>query len=242
MNGPPFHIKAKPGDIAENIIVVGDPARTRILGELLEEPRIVNENRGLLVMTGKYGDVDVTIATHGIGCPSAMIVFEELGMLGGKRMVRIGTAGGLVKELEIGDIVVATAALYTMGGCGLAQYLPGACGPTAPHPILTARIIEELDKNGLKHYIGPVYSSDAFYAEDPGFAEKWGSRGVVAVEMEAAGLFSLGWIHGWETAAVLVISDNLVSGVEYLASTEELKERFIEVSRIVLNVFKQYYK
>ena len=241
MSGPPFHILARREDIAENAIVVGDPSRAGLLSSLLEKPRLVNKNRGLLTYTGMYKDVPVTIATHGIGCPSASIVFEELGMLGVKKMVRIGTAGGLIEKIEVGDIVVASAALYTSGGCGLGQYIPGACGPTAPHPVLTTRIIEELKRNNVKYWLGPVYSSDAFYAEDPEFARKWGERGVLAVEMEAAALFSLGWMRGWETAAVLVISDNLVSEKKYMAPLEELKEKFIKVAESVLDVFAKYH-
>jgi len=233
----PIHLKVKPGDIARNTIVVGDPARAELLSKLLENTRVVNVNRGFLTYTGRYKDVEVTIATHGVGCPSAMIVFEELGLMGAKRFVRIGTAGGLIEDLKIGDIVVAAGAVYGIGGCGLNQYMPGACAASAPHPVLTTRIIEEFERRGLKYRLGPVYSSDAFYAEDIDFARKWGSRGVLAVEMEAAGLFSLGWIRGWETAAVLVISDNLVHGKEVYASTSELSEVFTRVAEAVLEVY-----
>ena len=166
-----------------------------------------------------------------------MIVFEELGMLGARRIVRLGTAGGLIEDLDIGDVVVASAALYTSGGCGLKQYFSEACAPTAPHPILTARIIEKLGEKGIEHYVGPVYSSDAFYAEDPSFARKWGEHGILAVEMEAAALFSLGWMRRWETAAVLVISDNLVSEKKRMATTKELGDKFKALARAVLEVF-----
>lgn len=241
MSGPPFHIKARPGDIAENVIAVGDPGRVKILSELLEDIRIVNENRGLLTVTGKYKDKPVTIATHGMGCPSAAIVFEELGMLGAKRIVRLGTTGGMRGDIEIGDIVVATGAAYPQGGCGIGMYLGGSCGPTAPDPILTTRISEELDKMGIRYYMGPVFSSDAFYAEDPEFARKWSKKGVIAVEMEAAILFVLGWMRGWSTAAVLVVSDNLLAEKKYLATSEELKERIKQVARAILEVFTKYY-
>ena len=242
MEGPPFHILAKRGDIAENTIVVGDPGRAKLLSGLLESPRLVNENRGLLTYTGKYKGVRITIATHGMGCPSAAIVFEELGMLGAKRFVRLGTAGGLKPELGIGEVVVASSALYTDGGCGLGQYYPGVCAPTAPHPVLTARIVEELERRGIKYFLGPVYSSDAFYAEGPEFAKKWGEQGVLAVEMEAASLFSLGWMRGWETAAVLVISDNLVAEKKYMATSKELREKFVSVAKALLNVLSKQSK
>ena len=240
MSGPPFHIKAKPGDIAENVIAVGDPGRVKILGELLDNYRIVNEHRGLLTITGEYKGVQVTIATHGMGCPSAAIVFEELGMLGAKKIVRLGTAGGMREDLEIGDIVVATGAAYTCGGCGLGQYYTGYCAPTAPDPILTYKIIEELSKKRIRFHTGPVFSSDAFYAEDPEFARKWCEKGVIAVEMEAAILFALGWMRKWKTAAVLVISDNLLTEKQYLATSEELKEKIVIAAKAVLEAFKNY--
>ncbi len=238
MSGPPFHILAKPGDIAENVIAVGDPGRVEILSTLLSDVRIVNEHRGLLTITGRYKDINVTIATHGMGCPSAAIVFEELGMLGAKNITRLGTAGGMRRELEIGDIVVATGAAYTRGGCGLGQYMPEACAPTAPDPELTYHIIKKLEEQGLKYYKGPVFSSDAFYAEDPGFAEKWSKRGVIAIEMEAAALFTLGWMRGWRTAAVLVISDNLLAEKQYLATSKELKDRIIEAAKAILEAYR----
>ncbi len=239
MTGPPFHIKAKPGDIAENVIAVGDPGRVRILSELLEKPRIVNEHRGLLTVTGRYKDIDVTIATHGMGCPSAAIVFEELGMLGAKKITRLGTAGGMKEELEIGDIIVATGAAYTRGGCGLGQYLPEACAPTSPDPELTVEIMKALNEQGVKYYKGPVYSSDAFYAEDPGFARRWAERGVIAVEMEAAVLFTLGWMRNWRTAAVLVISDNLLAKKPHLATSEELKEKINKAAIAIMEAYRK---
>ncbi|WP_440059629.1 purine-nucleoside phosphorylase [Thermogladius sp. 4427co] len=233
------HIKAKPGDIARNVIAVGDPGRVDLLAQLLEKPRVVNENRGLKTVTGLYKGVPVTIATHGIGCPSAMIVFEELGMLGARRIVRIGTTGGLRKDMKIGEVVVATGAGYTQGGCGLGQYMPGVCGSTSPHPVLTARIIESLWRHGVGFRLGPVYSSDAFYAEDPSFAERMSHLGFVAVEMECAGLFSLGWARGWETAAVLVVSDVLPAEEKIFLGTRELADIFLKVARAVLEVFAE---
>jgi len=241
MSGPPYHIKAGKGDIAENVIAMGDPGRVELLAQLLDKQRVVNKHRGLLTITGEYHGTPVTLATHGIGCASSMIVFEELGMLGAKRIVRLGSAGGLNPTLKIGDVVVASAALYSYGGCGLNQYLPNTCGATAPHPYLTTWIMEELRERNIEYRLGPVYSSDAFYAEDPEWARRWGEKGVLAVEMEAAGLFTLGWIRGWETATVLVISDNLVSGKEYMATTVELSDKYLAVGEAVLTVFTKHY-
>ncbi|MEZ0393822.1 MAG: purine-nucleoside phosphorylase [Desulfurococcaceae archaeon] len=233
------HIKAREGDVARNVIVVGDPARVDLISRLLEVPRVVNEHRGFKVVTGSYRGMPVTVATHGIGCPSASIVFEELAKLGGRRFVRIGTTGGLRPGMSVGDVVVATGAGYTAGGCSLGQYMPGVCGATSPHPILTARIVEELNRRGIKHWLGPVFSSDAFYAEEEGFAERMSKLGFVSVEMECAALFALGWMRGWETSAVLVVSDVLVGPSKgVFLTTAELADKFTAVASAVLEAMR----
>jgi len=233
MGGPPFHILAKPGDVAERVIVAGDPARVKQLAGYLDNARLVNENRGFLVYTGEYKGVPVTVATHGIGAPSATIVFEELRMLGAKLMIRLGTAGALVKGLRVGDFVVATGAAYLCNGNSIGMYTPGTCMPTAPSPDVTYNLIEAARRMGEKVWVGPVFSSDAFYAEDPAFAETWGSRGIVAVEMECASLFALGWLRGFKTGALLVISDSLVEGKEEMLTAKELAPRVEKASRVV---------
>lgn len=240
----PIHIKASREDIAKNVIACGDPGRVDLLSSLLSDTKVVNTHRGLKVVTGYYEDTKVTIATHGIGGPSAALVFEELSQLGARRIVRLGTAGGIKKDTKIGDIVVATAAAYTVGGCAIGQYMPGICGGTGADPKLTSRIMSVFEEQGIEYKYGPVFSSDAFYAESPGFAEKMEHYGILAVEMEAAALFALGWIRGFEAACVLVISD-VLHGEEafkkYL-TTEELKELFIKVGKALLDVFHKFYR
>lgn len=240
----PIHIRAPPGSIAENIIASGDPYRVELLKQLLEDPQVVNTHRGLLTITGYYKNARVTLTTHGIGGPSAAIVFEELAQLSARRIVRLGTAGGIRRDTRIGDVVVATAAAYPSGGCAVGQYMPGYCGPTAPDPILTTRILELLDEHGIKYKYGPVFSSDAFYAESPDFAEKMSHYGVVAVEMEAAVLFSLGWMRGLETACVLVISDVLhgEEAQKVFLTTEELAEIFLKLGRVIMEVYTRFYR
>ncbi len=236
LSGPPFHILANKEDIAERAIVVGDPGRVIILKDLLDNPRVVNEHRGLLTVTGMYRGVPITIATHGIGGPSSAIVFEELGMLGVRIFVRLGTAGGFLPELKIGRVVVASSAAHYPGGT-IGQYIPNACMANGAHPELTYRIMEELRRNHIDFILGPVLSSDAFYAEDPEFARKWARYGLVAVEMECATLFALGWMRGWKTACVLVISDNLLEMEKEprFAKTTDLKDIFNRVAKAVLD-------
>ncbi len=240
----PIHIKASKEDIAENVIASGDPGRIDLLSNLLEDPKVVNTHRGLKVVTGHYKNNRITLATHGIGGPSAAIVFEELSQLGAKRIVRLGTTGGIRRDTRIGDIIVATGAAYPSGGCALGQYMPGICGATSPDPVLTTRIIEALVENKIPFKQGPVFSSDAFYAESPDFASRMEHYGIVAVEMEAAVLFGLGWMRGFQTACVLIVSD-VLHGEEafkkYL-TTEELADLFIKTGKIIMDVYSRYYR
>lgn len=238
----PVHIRAEPGSIAERVVVVGDPTRARMLSEMLESPRIVNEHRGFHVYTGKWRGVDISVAVHGIGGASAAIVFEELAMYGAKVLVRLGTTGGLVEELDLGDIVVVTGAAYYPGGAGLSGYTGLYCMATAPNPLLTTRIYERLrGKSGNKKVVlGPVVTSDSFYAEDPEFVKTWSSRGMVAVEMECATLFSLGWMRGLDTAAVLVVSDSLVKHKEVFLTSEELADSIKIAAEAVFDVLAEW--
>ena len=231
----PAHIRASKGDIAERVIVVGDPERARQISKMLEECRLVNDNRGLLVYTGKYKGTPITVATHGIGAPSAAIVFEELRMLGGKVMVRLGTCGGFLEEMNIGDIIVVTGAAYPIGGT-IGMYIKGepvALAAVPSYDIVQA-LIEECKIRKVKYFVGPVFSSDAFYAEDPEFIEKWKSRGYLAVEMECATLFTLGLLRGFKTGALLIVSNNLAREEKEVKIASELREYVRVASSIVL--------
>jgi len=229
----PQHIKAGPGDVAERVVVVGDPARARMIAGMLDNARLVNENRGLLVYTGSYRGVNVSVAVHGIGAPSAAIVFEELAALGAKYMVRLGTCGGLVEDLDIGDFVVASGAAYNPGGL-MAQYFGGICPAASPDPGLTLALYREASRRG-RAILAPVYSSDAFYAEDPELARRLSRLGYKAIEMEVAALYSISHMRGFKASALLVVSDNLVvPGKERLRGHEELRAYLERAAEAVL--------
>jgi 5'-methylthioadenosine phosphorylase len=229
----PIHIKAKRGEVAERVIVAGDPARVEHVAKMLENPRLVNTNRGFLVYTGLYRGVPVSVAMHGVGHPSSMLVLEELAMLGARVVVRFGTCGAMVKGLRIGDVVIPTAAAYHPGGAFYQYLREGVCMATAPHFEVLKAVVEEVQKAGINYVIGPIVSSDAFYAEDPEFVKKWTSRGIIAVEMECAGLFMLGAMRGLKTGAVLMVSDSLVEELGF-ATAEELKAYVERVGRVIL--------
>ncbi len=234
----PVNIRAKPGDVAEVAITAGDPARVEQLASMLQDAKLVNKNRGLLVYTGKYRGKGVTVAMHGIGGPSSAIVFEELHMLGAKTIVRLGSCGAMVKELDIGDVVIATGAACTEGS--LKMYIPDGILPAVPDIELTHKLIEKCRSENLKHLACVVFSSDAFYAEDPKFVEKWTSRGVKAVEMECATLFSLGLLRGFKTASLLVVSDSLVKPEQMEMVTAEVLKPYVDkAARVVLDVLTE---
>lgn len=229
----PVHLKIREGRVAERVLMAGDPARVKYLSELLDDVKLVNENRGFLTYTGYYKGVPVTIATHGVGMPSALIVLEELIAYGGRYFVRLGTAGALISELGIGDVVISTGAAYYPGGIFRQYYGEDVCCPSIPDFTLLKKIVEVAEERKMKYVLGSVFSSDAFYAEDPVFAKKWSSRGLVAVEMECAGLFAISLTRRVKTACVLVISNSLVKDLGYV-STEHLREKVIEVAKAVL--------
>jgi 5'-methylthioadenosine phosphorylase len=218
----PAHILARPGDIAEVAVISGDPARIEQLSKLLRDAKLVNSSRGFTTYTGYHGKTRLTLAAHGIGGPSTAIVAEELHMLGAQTIVRFGTAGGLVGGLGIGDFVIPTGAAYPRGS--LLEYFEDGFLPAVPDFGLTQRLVESCMESRLKHREGLVYSSDAFYTQDFVSLEPWVSRGVIAVEMECATLFTLGLLRGFKTAALLMLSNSLVNKSEAeLASAQKLR-------------------
>jgi len=235
----PAHLRMKSKDVSPLVVTAGDPARIEQLSRLLREAKLVNSNRGFIAYTGYYKGKRLTIATHGIGGPSAGIVFEELHMLGARVIVRLGTAGGMVRGLGIGDLVVPTGAAHGEGS--LRMYVPDGMLPSTPDLSLTTSILQRCKEAHVKHLAGLVFSSDAFYAEDPSFLDKWTRRGVVAVEMECATLFTLGLIRGFKAASLLVISDSLVNKAEKtMALADALAAKVDGASKIVFDALVKH--
>jgi 5'-methylthioadenosine phosphorylase len=237
----PQHIRISPKDLAKKVVVVGDPARAKFIAEnFIEDAKLVNTTRCFHIYTGYYRNEPISIAVHGIGAPSAAIVFEELRMLGAEVMIRLGTAGGLVPYLEIGDAVVATGAAYIHGGT-IGSYIPDACMVATPNPLLATKLYEKAKDVHGRVFLGPVFSSDAFYAESKDFVEKWSRRGIIAVEMEVATLYALAAMRGFDAAALLVISDNLaVPGKEELKHHEELESFVEKAAKAVLETLREF--
>jgi 5'-methylthioadenosine phosphorylase len=232
----PQHIKAKPGDVARKAVISGDPARVAQLSTLLKRPRLVNENRGFPTYTGEYNGEDLTVACHGIGGPSVAIVVEELIMLGAKAIVRLGSCGGLLKPMKVGDIVIAIGAGYTSGT--LDQYFGRKIVPK-PDGELTARLVDSAKKEGAKYYTGRVFSSDAFYAEGPDALTRLARKGYIAIEMECATLFGLGKLRRVKTASVLMVNDNAVRA-EPIVDADALRGCAMRTGEMVFASLRQF--
>jgi DeoD family purine-nucleoside phosphorylase len=229
----PIHLRAEPGDYAPAVLLPGDPLRARrIAEEFMQDSVHVNGERGLLGYTGTFNGRPVSVQATGMGCPTAAIVIEELIQLGARRLVRVGTAGGLQRDLELGDLVVAISAVPADGTAR--TYVGGEPhAPTAEFGF-THGLIHAAKELGLRPRVGPIASSDTFYDPDPERHRRWASRGILAVEMEAAVLFTIGGIRGIQTACVLTISD-LVGGEQFVRiGDDQLAQAVERMTRLAL--------
>lgn len=240
---PQIHLHAEPGDYAPLVLLPGDPNRARRIAEKFDggpgAARQVNANRGLLGYTGTYGGVPVSVQTSAMGAPSMAIVVEELLRLGVRRLIRVGTCGGIGRGIQSGEIVVASAATPFDGATQ--TYLHGDPYAPAADFALVRSLVEVAEKHGQKPHVGGVATVDVFYNPDPDYLSKWRARGVLAFEMESSVLYYLAArarAAGADVAAatILTVSDVLVEeGTSHGAflSREELNrsiDRAIEIA------------
>ena len=231
----PIHIRADPGSYAEAVLLPGDPLRAKYIAETyLDDVEQRNWERGLLGYTGTYNGKPVSVQGTGMGCPGATIVFEELIQLGAKRLLRVGTCGGLQPHHALGDLVVAISAVPADA---TAMHLVG----NEPHcPTASWSLVHEAvhiaKQSGQPLHVGPIVSSDLFYNPDGGQYERWSSRGILAVEMEAAALFTVAALRGVHGACLLTVSDIVVEGVFTRITDEELRASVERMTRIALEV------
>jgi purine-nucleoside phosphorylase len=230
---PQIHLRAEEGDYAPLVLLPGDPNRARRISERFDEgsARPVNEHRGLLGFTGTYRGTPVSVQTSGIGTPSLSIVVEELLRLGAKRLIRVGTCGGIAKGLRTGDLVIATAACPVDGAT--ATYLHGEAYAPAADFDLTRKLVDAATSANVEATTGLVASVDVFYNTDADYAQRWRDRGVLAFEMEASALFFLAARAGVQAACALTVSDVLGDDVTIEESYLPLDELDRAVDRMI---------
>jgi purine-nucleoside phosphorylase len=235
----PIHLRAEPGDYAEAVLLPGDPLRAKYIAETyFDDVKQVNGERGLLGYTGTWEGKPVSVQGTGMGCPGATIVFEELIQLGCKRLMRVGTCGGLQPQHALGDLVVALSAVPADS---TAMHLVDGephC-PTASWELIHGAV-HAAKELGQPMHVGPIVSSDVFYNADQGQYERWSSRGVLGVEMEAAALFTvaalggIGRAQGVHGGCLLTVSDIVVEGVFTRITDDELRAAVDRMTRVAL--------
>lgn len=231
----PIHIRAEPGSYAESVLLPGDPLRAKYIAETyLTDVEERNSERGLLGYTGTYEGRPVSVQGTGMGCPGATIVFEELIQLGCKKLIRVGTCGGLQPHHALGDLIIA---LTAVPADATASHLVGNephC-PTAAWSLIHGAV-HTAKEQGVPVHVGPIVSSDLFYNPDRGQYERWSGRGVLAVEMEAAALFTLSALRGVEAGCLLTVSDIVIEGEFKRISDDDLRAAVDRMTRIALDV------
>jgi DeoD family purine-nucleoside phosphorylase len=222
----PIHVRAEAGDYAEACLLPGDPNRARWIAETQLEGAVErNTVRGLLGFTGEVDGRPVSVQATGMGGPSAAIVVEELIQLGVKRIVRVGTCGGLQSDMALGELVLAISAVPSDGT--MLTYTGGEPhAPTADFELVHAAV-HQAKHDGTKLRVGPCVSSSTFYDPDTGRAQRWSDRGVLAVEMEAAILFTIAALRRIQAACLLTVSDIIVKG-EFVRITDAELQAAVE--------------
>jgi purine-nucleoside phosphorylase len=221
----PVHLRAEPGDYADSVLLPGDPRRAQYIAEnFFESPKLVNEERGMLGYTGTFKGEPVSVQSTGMGCPSASIVTEELHQLGAKNLLRIGTCGGYSPQMSLGDLVIATAATAMDGTTTtLTRGIPYA--PAADfHAVHAAYHASE--GYDVRPHLGPIVTSDVFYDPEEEPQVLWNGLGVLAVEMEAASIFTISAMHGMRAGCLLTVSDTI--GLEVTRISDEALKRAVD--------------
>jgi len=234
----PIHLKAKAGDYAPTVLVVGDPGRAEYISGMLTGSRPVNANRGLLGFTGTCAGRSLSVQTTGIGCPSAAIVVEELIQLGVKRIIRIGTCGGIAEHIRALDWVCALTATPDDGATR--TYLNGEPhAPWATFEILKASADLSV-ASGLKIHYGGIVSVDVFYNPYPDYVSKYRNRGILAVEMETSLIYYLANRSKIQAASFLLVSDIVGGGEGFTkyVTEDDLKRGMDGLINHVLDVCK----
>ena len=232
-NTPTPHIGAEPGNIAKTVLMPGDPLRAKFIAEnFLESPVQFNGVRGMLGYTGKYKGAEVSVMGSGMGIPSMGIYSYELyAFYGVESIIRVGTAGSIADGLKIRDVVIAMGA--STNSNFLSQYgLSGTFAPVADYSLLE-RAVTAAKNHGSNYAVGNILSSDTFYGDDPDAMANWRKMGILAVEMEAAGLYATAARLNKAALCILTISDEVFTGE--VTTAEERQEAFTDMMKIALD-------
>ena len=217
------HLLVEPGELTDVALLPGDPGRVDRIADHCEESEVVAQNREYKLVNASYEGRELTICSTGIGSPSAAIAVEELAAVGVETFIRVGTTGALQSGIEIGDMVVATGAAKDEG---TTERYEDTAVPAVPEYHALSALVDAAEANDEDVHVGPVATDDAFYAETDEYVADWEAAGLLAVEMEAAAIFSLARRKGLSAGAICTVDGNLVEGTQKgETDDEELPEK-----------------
>jgi uridine phosphorylase len=205
------HLLVDAGDVTDLALVPGDPGRVERIAGHCENVEDVAENREYALKNATYQGRELTVCSTGIGSPSAAVAVEELAAVGVDTFLRVGTTGALQSGIEVGDMVVATAAAKNEGTTR--RYEAVEYPAVADYGVLSA-LVESAERRSADVHVGAVATDDAFYAETEAYVADWEEAGLLAVEMEAAAIFTLARRKGLRAGAICTVDGNLVEGTQ----------------------------
>ncbi len=205
------HLLVESGELAPVVLLPGDPDRVERIAGHCTNATEVTTNREYHVVNATYEGVELSICSTGIGSPSAAIAVEELAAVGVERLLRVGTTGALQRGMEIGDMVIATGAAKDEG---TTKRYESATIPAVPDHRTLAALVATAEEATVPVHVGPIVTDDAFYAEGAEYVAAWEAAGILAVEMEAAAIFTLARRHGLQSGAICTVDGNLVEGTQ----------------------------
>ena len=228
------HIEAKKGQIAKTILLPGDPMRAKWIADtFLTNAFLYKDVRGMFGFTGTYKGKRISVQGTGMGIPSTLIYCHELiTEYGVKNLIRVGSAGSYQKEVNIRDIVIAMAA-STNSGLNTIRFNGADFAPTASFTLFQKAIEIAKEKN-IPIKAGGILSSDEFYADEFDSYKKWAEYGVLCVEMETSGLYTIAAKHHVNALSILTISDNLVT--KERTTADEREQTFKEMIEIAIEL------
>ena len=232
LEAPTPHIQAKVGEIAETILLPGDPLRAKFIADtFLKDVKQFNQTRNMFGYTGTYNGRPVSVMGTGMGCPSIGIYsYELIHIYGCKNLIRIGTAGTMQPYVHSREMV------FAMGSCTNSNYpalmgLPGTFAPTCSFELLE-KAVASAKKLGYKYHVGNVLSGDIFYGVDLPCATTWAEMGVLAAEMESAALYTNAARAGVNALCIVTISD----GPDEITTAEERQTAFTQMMEVALSL------
>ena len=225
-------LAAETGDIAESVLLPGDPLRARFIAEnFLENARCYSQVRNMFGFTGTYKGVPVSVQGTGMGMPSMGIYsYELIHEYKCRNLIRVGTAGSFREDLGLGEVVVAVGA-STDSNFAHTYKLNGTFAPTASYELLS-KVRDASQESGIGFTAGNLVSCDVFYENDPDWWKAWARVGVLGVEMEAAALYMNCAAGGANALAIMTISDNFVTNAK--STVEERETSFTNMMKLAL--------